>query len=190
MTDIDKAESATVDRIVRECVEAGMPSRWLGTLRGSLADAWRAALAARKEPPVHHIVREEPFDFQCACGGKWTTHSDLLLHLGGVSRDAQRAAREDTERPSINTDRQDAEFAAWEGWHPIGAAVPNKREAHCHGFDAGIEWAEEHGLTSMVKWFVDQKRAVDTERPDWDPSKPCDCGHRYGCAMPSRPSWA
>lgn len=48
---------------------------------------------------MHHIVCEEPFDFQCACGGKWTTHSDLLLHLGGVSRDAQRAAREDTERP-------------------------------------------------------------------------------------------
>ncbi len=45
---IDKAERATIDRIVRECVKAGMPTPFLGTLRGSLADAWLAALAARE----------------------------------------------------------------------------------------------------------------------------------------------
>lgn len=44
----DERQALTIDRIVGECVEAGMPTGFEGTLRGSLADAWRAALAARE----------------------------------------------------------------------------------------------------------------------------------------------
>jgi hypothetical protein len=39
----------------------------------------------------------------------------------------------------IDTSAQDAEYEAWTDWHP--ESPPDKRDAHCHGFDAGVAFA-------------------------------------------------
>lgn len=37
------------------------------------------------EPP-HREVFHAPFDFRCACGGKWTKANDLELHIEHANR--------------------------------------------------------------------------------------------------------
>jgi hypothetical protein len=79
--------------------------------------------------------------------------SDVLLVKHGWMGPAVMRVQ-DTEREyepaRINTGRQDAESAAWEQWHP--ASLPDKRDVHGHGFDAGVEWAErEHDPSPIAR---------------------------------------
>lgn len=62
------------------------------------------------------------------------------------------------ERAAV--DKREAQGRAWDAYaatnnHDRGAALRA-------GFDAGVEWAEEYGESSMVKFFVDQDAAART----------------------------
>jgi hypothetical protein len=50
---------------------------------------------------------------------------------------------------NIDTSSQDAEYAAWLGWHP--ESLPDKRDAHCHGFDAGRRFAEQRHVEQQAR---------------------------------------
>jgi hypothetical protein len=54
---------------------------------------------------------------------------------------------------------QDAEYAAWTSWLPT--SPPDKRDAHCHGFDAGVRFARRCVDPTAIEAAAD---AVDRER--------------------------
>jgi len=71
-----------------------------------------------------------------------------------------------TQRPA---DSIEAETAAWDAVKPVPA-----RSAHQLGFLAGVEWAEDHGDASMVRWFNEAHSEALASIEDKDGSV-CDC---------------
>lgn len=71
------------------------------------------------------------------------------------------------EKGGLDLSYQDVEFEAWSNWTP--ETTPDKRDVHCHGFDAGVKYAEEHPvgesgdrLTLVFKRLTEDERQLLT----------------------------
>lgn len=61
----------------------------------------------------------------------------------------------------------DAELKAMEtAWRLAKrSSWPGERDGFVAGWKAGVEWAEEHGESSMVRWFVEaEASALEAQR--------------------------
>lgn len=61
--------------------------------------------------------------------------------------------------PEPDVSKRDAQKLAWDRF--MATRNLDRGAAFRAGFDAGVEWADEYGDCSMVKWFVDANRAAE-----------------------------
>lgn len=65
----------------------------------------------------------------------------------------------DEAREAGEQSRREAQGRAWDAFAATNDL--DRGSALRAGFDAGVEWTEEHGDASMVKWFVEGNREAE-----------------------------